>query len=319
MITVLEYILLAALIAVDLMVSRWIGIQAYGWMPVEATQEAQRVDDLFSFLVAVGAFIFLGIVGVIAYSVVFFRAAPTDYTEGHPGRGNWKVEVLWTAVPTLLVLWIAFQSANIYGQLNILGLTPIVERLNPLESPAYAREPSPNPAAGPKPAPPPQPEAQPTVVVAKQWEWSFRYPNGVTSRELHLPVNATTPLLLKSQDVIHGFYVPAFRAKQDMFPDRDITFAVTPTQVGQYRLQDSQFSGEYFALMLAPVVVEEEAAYGQWLEKIAQNPPDLPRLVAEEQAHPPRRLFDSGWRRGDAIAAAADEDAIALRDQASPP
>jgi cytochrome c oxidase subunit 2 len=107
-------------------------------MPLQATAEAERVDALFSFLVTVGAFIFIAIVGVIIYSILFFRAPPQDYSEGHPGRGNWKIEVLWTAVPTALVIWIAFQSFSIYEQLSILGLTPIVHLHTPLEAPAYA-------------------------------------------------------------------------------------------------------------------------------------------------------------------------------------
>jgi cytochrome c oxidase subunit 2 len=320
MITILEYILLATLIAVDLMVSRWIGHLAYGWMPVEATTEAQRVDDLFSFLVAVGTFIFLGIFGVIVYSVVFFRAQPNDYTEGHPGRGNWKVEVLWTAVPTVLVLWIAFQSFNIYEQLNILGLSPIVELLNPLDAPAYAEdssgsnsspvpmEPTPAESQGADDLPP---AAESVVVMARQWEWSFQYPNGVITEELHLPVNAATKLRLNSQDVIHGFYVPAFRVKQDIFPAREIVFEVSPTRIGQYRLQDSQFSGEFFALMEAPVIVESEADYQQWLEQIAANPPPLTHRAVAEQANPPERWLNSGW--GEVEVAEEDGDSVALR------
>jgi cytochrome c oxidase subunit 2 len=285
MLTVLEYLLLAFLIAIDVVASRWIGLQAYHWMPYQATAEAQKVDDLFSFLVSVGAFIFLGITGVILYSVLFFRASPQDYSEGHPGRGNWKVEVLWTGVPTVLVIWIALQSASIYDQINILGLTPIVHLHNPLEAPAYAKE-TDNQS---------KPAAEEIEVIAKQWEWTFRYPNQTVSHELHLPVNESVRLILHSQDVLHGFYIPEFRVKQDIIPARTITFVVTPTRAGRYRLRDSQFSGTYFAVMETDVLVESRTAYHQWMDAIAQSPNAPLNQAVAEQIQSPKRFFNSGW------------------------
>lgn len=86
-----------------IVISYWLGQQAYYWLPIAATKEAQHVDDLFGFLVALGAFVFLGVVGTIVYSIITCRAAPNDYTEGHPSRGNNTLEFLWTAVPTVLV------------------------------------------------------------------------------------------------------------------------------------------------------------------------------------------------------------------------
>ncbi|MBW4520122.1 MAG: hypothetical protein KME16_10535 [Scytolyngbya sp. HA4215-MV1] len=92
MLKVLEYCLLVILIAGAVVISHWMGQQAYTWMPPQATAEAQRVDHLFSFLVAVGTFIFLGMVGMMLYSALFFRAKPDDYSEGHPARGSAKLE-----------------------------------------------------------------------------------------------------------------------------------------------------------------------------------------------------------------------------------
>ncbi|HEY9610737.1 cytochrome c oxidase subunit II transmembrane domain-containing protein, partial [Allocoleopsis sp.] len=137
MLTVLESVLVAIVIAVDIIASKWLGQQAYSWMPSQGTAEAKHVDDLFSFLVAVGAFIFLGIAVVIGYSILFYRAPKGDFSHGHPARGDWKIEALWTVVPIGLVLWIAIQSNTIYQQLNIQGLTPIVMHI-PMEEPAYA-------------------------------------------------------------------------------------------------------------------------------------------------------------------------------------
>lgn len=205
----LEYLFIAAYVALLLVVSHWIGQQAYSWMPAQATVEAQKVDSLFSFLVSIGAFILLGLLSMMAYAVLFTRAPANDYSEGHPSRGDARLEILWTATPTLLVIWIAFQSFNIYQQLNILGLGQIVHL--PLEAePAIAAPDRPKPAS------------ETIDVFAKQWNWSFRYPNNVTSNELHLPVNRSTKLNMQAQDVIHGFYVPEFRLKQDIIPNRHL-------------------------------------------------------------------------------------------------
>ena len=292
MFKVLEYFLVAAFIAAVMIASRWIGEQAYSWMPPQATAEAQRVDDLFSFLVSVGAFILLGLLGMMLYSVIFFRAKPDDYSEGHPSRGNATLEIIWTVTPTLLVSWIAIQNINIYKQLDILGLKQIVQL--PLEAPAYAASDIPKPAT------------QQIQVIAKQWDWTFLYPNNTTSNELHLPVNQSTRLDLQARDVIHGFYVPAFRLKQDMFPGRNIDLVVTPTRIGKYRLQDSQFSGTYFALMETNVYVESTEAYNQWLADIGTGDRASADLsvrattnpVIAEQMQPPTTLFKTRWSTG---------------------
>lgn len=283
---VLEYFLLAVFIAGTMLISRWMGQQAYTWMPPQATAEAQQVDDLFSFLVSLGTFIFIVLVGMMLYSALFFRAKPDDYSEGHPSRGSVKLEILWTVAPTLLVLWIAAQNINIYQQLNILGLKQIVQL--PLEAPANA-------ASNPEQ---PKPATEKIRVMAKQWDWTFEYPNHTTSHELHLPVNQSTRLDLQAEKVIHGFYVPAFRLKQDMIPGRDIDLVVTPTLPGKYRLQDSQYSGTYFALMTADVVVESREAYNQWLVAMAQQSiAEINPAIAEQLASP-TTLFKTGWKTG---------------------
>lgn len=283
----LEYLLIAGYIALLLVVSHWIGQQAYSWMPVEATAEAQKVDSLFSFLVSVGAFILLGLVGMMVYSVLFFRASPDDYSEGHPSRGDIRLEILWTAAPTLLVLWIAFQGFNIYQQLNILGLNQIVHLHLPLESePAYA---APVVSDNPKPA------AETIGVFVKQWDWSFRYPNNVTSNELHLPVNRSTRLNMHAKDVLHSFYVPEFRLQQYIVPGRDIDLVLTPIRTGKYHLKDSLFSGTYFALMDANVYVESQEAYNQWLAQVAQEPTITKNQAVAEYTQPAKTLFKTGW------------------------
>ncbi|MGP1375232.1 MAG: cytochrome c oxidase subunit II [Almyronema sp.] len=267
-------LILGMAVAIALVMSYWLGQQAYGWMPPQATQEAQQVDRLFSFLVSLGTFVFLGIAGMIGWAVLTCRAKPGDFSEGHPARGSTRLELLWTVGPTLLVIWIGWQSQHIYQLLDLKGLNTLTG--SAVEIAVEDNAPT---------------AAIPTIeVIAQQWAWTFRYPGAVTSDELHLPVNQPVRLVLTSSDVLHGFYVPAFRVKQDIIPNHKIGFTVTPRQAGSYRLQDSQFSGTYFALMQAAVYVEPVEKYQQWLATTAAYSPTLAQNAAtlEHQASAPR-------------------------------
>ncbi len=291
---ILNTLLLAAFVAAITVASYLIGQQAYSWMPSQGTAEAKLVDNLFSFLVTGGSFIFLAIVGFIMYSIVTCRAPEGDFSDGPPDRGSPKLEILWTGIPVLLVLWIAAQSFKIYQQIDIQGLTPVVMHMH-MEEPAYAatatNEPKPTSVNNNS-----KPVAEEIEVVAKQWAWSFRYPGNVTSTELHLPVNQSVRLALKSKDVLHGFYVPEFRVKQDIIPNRTIDFVVTPLRLGKYRLRDSQFSGTYFALMEADVYVESPEAHRQWLTQVASSQPaPAANQAITENSHHRGRAFKSYW------------------------
>jgi len=283
---ILNSLLLAAFIAVILLISRWVGQQAYSWMPAQGTAEAKQVDEIFSFLASIGTFVFLGITGVIVYSIITCRAPKGDWSHGHPARGSVKVEILWIVLPTILVLWLSFKNLSIYQQLNIQGLPPVVMHMHMVESADAATVSNDS-----------KPVGEGIDVFAKQWAWSFRYPGNVTSTELHLPVNQPVSLALHAQDVLHGFYVPEFRLKQDMVPGRTITLTLTPERVGQYRLHDSQFSGTYFALMEANVYVESRQAYSQWLAQAASREPTIASNQAvTEYTQATKKIFNSRWQ-----------------------
>ncbi len=267
--------------------SWWMGQQSYTWFPPQAAAEAKLFDDLFSFLVMLGTFIFLGVTGTILYSVLFFRAGRYDYSDGPPIEGNVPLEIVWTAIPLLLVFWIAGYSYQIYEQMAIRGPMELVHLHMPsmMES-AYAA-----------PADEGTEPVEEIEVHAKQWAWVFRYPEqDVTSTELHLPIDHRVRLALQSEDVIHGFFVPAFRIKQDVIPGKTIDFEFTPIRVGKYRLRDSQYSGTYFAAMQADVVVESADDYQQWLAMAASTPPQpaYNRAAAEYQAS--QKALVPGWK-----------------------
>ena len=267
------------IVAIALIVSGlsiWLGEASYSWLPPEASKESQLVDNLFSLEVTIGAFIFLGVTSVIAYSLLFYRAGRYDISDGPPIEGNITLEIVWTAIPFVLVFWIAVYSYQTYEKMAIKGPMEIAHIHTPqvMES-AYAA--------------PIEESAEPIEnidVTAKQWAWVFHYPEkNLTSTELHIPVNHRIHLSLQSENVIHGFYIPAFRVKQDIIPKRTIDFEFTPIRTGKYRLRDSQYSGTYFATMQADVVVESQEDYQGWLAQAASTKPSQsPNQAAEEYA-----------------------------------
>ncbi len=280
----------AAAIALTL-ISLWMGQQAYAWFPPQASAESILVDRLFSFLVALGTFIFLGVVGTLAYAVLFQQAGRYDTRDGPHIEGNVPLEIVWTAIPFALVIWIAFYSYQVYDQMSILGPMEHVHGKTMAMASAIAAPLEQTSAPGMADTPPP------IEVHARQWVWEFRYPDrNVTSTELHLPSNQRVKLVLQSEDVLHGFFVPAFRIKQDIIPGRVIDFGFTPIREGRYRLRDSQFSGTYFAAMQADVVVESPKAYQQWLTAAAAQPPVAAYNRAFDEYRLAQNPISTGWK-----------------------
>ncbi len=254
--TILILVIVAIAIA---LVSLWMGQVAYSWFPPQASAESVLIDNLFSFLTALGTFIFLGVVGTLSYSILFQRADKYDESDGPPIEGNVKLEIIWTAIPLALVMWIAFYSYQIYDQMSVLGPMEHVHMMASAQAASLEND--------------PQPETTENIeVFSRQWSWEFRY-GDVTSTELHLPNNQRVKLALHSSDVIHGFFIPAFRLKQDIIPGQVIDFEFTPIREGKYRLRDSQYSGTYFAAMQSDVVVESPEAYQKWLKDSESQKP----------------------------------------------
>ena len=270
---------LITLAIANLLFSLWMGQQAYRWMPPQASAEAMMVDRLFSFMTVVGSFIFVGVIAVLVYSMIFQRATKYDISDGPPVEGNVVLEVIWTAIPILLVIWIATASFQTYQQMSILGAIS-AEASTPKAAIAAKTGSQVNPVT----ATAPPKETQLIEVRARQWAWEFYYSDpGISSTELHLPINQRARLKLISEDVLHGFYVPAFRVKQDIVPGKVIDFSLTPIKLGRYRIRDSEYSGTYFAINQTDVVVQTPEAYQQWLVETAKNPLTLAPNQAYEE------------------------------------
>ena len=245
-------------IFIDLLLSKLMASWSYSWLPVQASAAAPYVDNLFAFETGIGTFIFLGCSGVIGWVLIFNRAPKYDESFGEPIEGNTNLEIVWTVLPLLLVIGIAIYSTKVNTTLNNLGSKSKYDPQNELIQFSDSGK---------------KIEDSPIDVIARQWNWEFIYPEGFSSSELHLPINKKVNFRLISKDVIHGFYIPAFRLKQDIIPGSIISYSLTPTKTGVYRLRDSMFSGAYFSQNQTNVIVESNDSYKQWINKTVKKVP----------------------------------------------
>ncbi len=201
-------------------------------LPVEASAQASAVDWLFNLHMWLIAFLFSLVVVFMVYAMVVFRRRNGDESEGEHFEGNTTLEILWTVAPLVLVVIFSF-----------IGLRTLQDI-----------------TAG-------SPDAEIVKVNGFQWAWSFEYANGVTSAELVLPVNRPMQMDMQAADVIHSFWVPEFRLKQDLVPGMTTTLNFTPTREGEYKLRCAELCGLSHWSMLAPIRVVSEEEYIAWLDQ----------------------------------------------------
>jgi cytochrome c oxidase subunit 2 len=214
------------------------------WMPPAASTIAPHTDAVFYFIYTVSLFFFTLIVLLMAYFVFRYRRR----VEGERGPGrtthHTALELTWTAVPLVLVVLMFYSGFR--GFMNLM-----------------------NPPAG----------ALDIRVLGQKWLWSFTYPNGHVDTELHVPVDTPVRLTLESNDVIHSFFIPAFRIKRDAVPGRYNRIWFQATRPGEYLALCAEYCGTQHSDMLARVVVHEPGLYEKWLAEAAD--PFRTRSLAE--------------------------------------
>lgn len=272
-------------LAADAALTRWVVAQVPHWLPVQASAAAPHVDALFALETGIGTFLLVGCVAVILTTVLLRRAPKYDLVNGDPIEGNLTLEITWTLLPLLIVALLTWQAIRVNTTLATLGGKQRVT--DGAEAMVVSAAATTGEGAG-------LPYG-PVQVMARQWSWEFVYPEGVRAAELHLPVDRPVQLELVSLDVLHGFYVPAFRLKQDLIPGSVIAYRLTPTREGRYRLRDSMFSGAYFASNQTNVVVEAPEAFQAWLKEAAQRPLQPSWNPAQELHERRLRRGDQGW------------------------
>jgi cytochrome c oxidase subunit 2 len=203
------------------------------WLPTPAAEQADRIDFVFWFVTVICIAIFGVVVSTILYAVVRFRRRPDDDSDGAPIHGHTKLEIVWTAIPAILVTAISIVSAVALAQNDRLPKRHLV-----------------------------------VDVTAQQFAWKFTYPKlgGVSSPTLRLPIHEAAELRLKSLDVNHSFWVPEFRQKQDAVPGITTRVVITPKRIGHYPVICTELCGLGHAVMRSRAIVMKRNDFAAWVK-----------------------------------------------------
>ena len=229
-----RHFVIVGILVIVMAILTYIGLDSAGLMPVEASAQAADIDWMWNLEVIAMSFLFALIVVPMAYSLVVFRRRKGDTTDAEHMEGNTRLEIAWTIVPLFIVMAYAY-----LGAVNLAETRRV------------------------------DPEAMVVKVTGLQWSWTFEYPsvNGlaVVSDQLHLPVGKQVLLRMTSNDVIHSFWVPEFRVKQDLVPGRLTELRITPTLEGNYKVRCAELCGTSHYSMEKPVVVSSQADFDAWM------------------------------------------------------
>jgi cytochrome c oxidase subunit 2 len=230
----MRHFVIVAILVLTMTFLAYFGLIAADLMPVEASAQSLSIDWLWNLELMIISFLFAMIVVPMFYSLIVFRRRKGETGDGEHIEGNTTLEVTWTVIPLFLVLTFAYLGAYNLGE---------TRRLNP--------------------------NAMEIKVTAQQFAFSFEYPNlGFASKELYLPVNKQVVLKMTSRDVIHSFWVPEFRIKQDIVPGRVTEYRITPTLLtGEqpFKVRCAELCGASHAYMLANVNVVSQEDFDTWV------------------------------------------------------
>ena len=277
------------------LISLWVG-QNHGLLPEQASVQAPLVDGLFNTMLTIATALFLVVEGAIIIFVIMFRKRAGDETDGLPIEGNLPLEAFWTAIPAIIVIGLGVYSVAVFQEMG--GLNPgdhaAMAHHHGKQGTLVAQMPSATPVAGdviplladaegvpkdprygvgtPEGAKP----ADVTVnVTGIQFAWLFNYPgSGITTGELHIPVGKDVRLNISAQDVLHSFWVPQFRLKQDAIPGQEAELRFIATKVGTYPVVCAELCGSYHGGMRTQVIVQTPEEYDQWVQqnRVAEAP-----------------------------------------------
>jgi cytochrome c oxidase subunit 2 len=203
------------------------------WDGEQASTAAPKIDTLLDVMIVLSSFVFSIVMVMLGYALYKWRARPGDEGDGEPIHGNTRLEIAWTVIPTVIVMFGAIYSWFVLSDIE-------------------AREPG----------------RMVINVNSQQYEWSFQYPEqgGVMTHELHVPVNTQLELKMHARDVIHSFWVPEWRIKKDNVPGITTRAIVKPDKVGTYQLVCTELCGFGHATMRALVRVLPPDQYESWLK-----------------------------------------------------
>ncbi|MCX6027785.1 MAG: cytochrome c oxidase subunit II, partial [Chloroflexi bacterium] len=196
-----------------------------------ASTQGAQIDTLFSVLLGISAAIFVIVQGFLLYSIVRFARQPDDESDGPPMRGNARLEFFWTVIPALIVVFIAIFSYRVLADIERPTAADMI-----------------------------------VEVTARQFAWEFYYPDqDLKTTELHIPLDRQVHLKMRSADMVHAFWVPEFRIKKDLMPDRVTDTFITGTAIGTYPIVCAELCGAGHAIMRSQVIVQTDAEFKNWM------------------------------------------------------
>jgi cytochrome c oxidase subunit 2 len=224
------------------------GLTNVGLLPTEASAQAAEIDQLFGIHIWLISALFSLIMVVLIYSLIVFRRKKGETGDGAYITGNSTLEVLWTAIPLLAVIVLAYIGGKSLG---------VIRRIDP--------------------------SAMQVKVTAGQWFWQYQYPDyGITTTDLYLPVGRQVDLVMTSNDVIHSFWVPEFRVKQDLVPGHTTDLRITPTLIGDYKVRCAELCGASHAYMEGLVKVVSQGDFDNWISQQQSAAPMDPALRGQQ-------------------------------------
>ena len=272
------------------LISLWYG-QNHGLMPAAASETAQEVDGLFNLMMTISTGLFLLIEGVLIYSVIRFRRQKGDTTDGPPVEGNVPLEIVWTAIPTVIVFILAIYSFEVYNEMG--GLDPMASMDHGGSQMAHEHHDhgqlvalnsdNKSIALGLGASPNSDPNIEPLVIEVQglQYAWIFTYPeSGVISGEMHVPIDRPVQLKMTASDVIHAFWLPELRLKQDVIPGREVQLTFTSNRLGNYPIICAELCGAFHGGMKTTMTVDSPEDFEQWIQDNTFALTDTPGAVA---------------------------------------
>lgn len=234
------------------------------WDGQEASTAAPKIDDLLNVMIVISSFVFSLVMVMLFYALYKFRAKPGDESDGEPIHGNTRLEIAWTLIPTIIVLFGGAYSWKVLNDIEDKGSNPMT-----------------------------------IDVFSQQYAWSFAYPgkgNKFIEGEMHVPVDRTIQFKMHAQDVIHSFWVPEWRIKKDNVPGITTTAIVTPDKVGTYQLVCTELCGFGHASMRAKVVVESAPKFEKWVSSLKKETPQpfMESITQDTETNPAEPLTAGG-------------------------
>jgi cytochrome c oxidase subunit 2 len=202
------------------------------WMPEQASTLAPGVDWVYYVIYWISVAFFVGIVGAMVLFLFRYRRRAEGEEATGSATHNTPLELTWTILPLVLVIWIFYVGFKGYLELRV-----------------------------------PPGNSYQVLVTAQKWSWSFTYPNGYVDNVLHVPVDTPVELTMSSEDVIHSFFVPSFRIKMDVLPGKYTKAWFEATKPGEYQVFCTEYCGTGHSAMLTSVVVHASGEFEPWLQQ----------------------------------------------------